>query len=84
VHVVDKTGVDDKFVYTFTFARGEDEFATETSVKESLAEIGLTLERTKGPRGFLAIDAIERPTPDGPFVFVPAPTRAQGPGGRRQ
>jgi uncharacterized protein (TIGR03435 family) len=84
VHIVDKTGNTDKFVYTFTFARGEDVFATESSVRESLGEIGLTLNKVKGPRGFLAIDAIERPTPDGPFVFVPAPARAQGPGMRRQ
>lgn len=85
-HVVDKTGVADKFVHTFVFSRGEDTFATEGYARASLEAIGLTLERTKGPRGFLVIDAIERPTPDGPFVFVPAPPRAQGPGarGRRQ
>jgi uncharacterized protein (TIGR03435 family) len=84
VHVVDKTGITDKFVYTFTFARGEDVFATESSVRESLGEIGLTLDKAKGPRGFLVIDAIERPTPDGPFVFVPAPVRAQGSGKPRR
>ena len=84
VHIVDQTGNNDKFVFTFTFARGEDVFATETSVRESLTELGLTLEKIKGPRGFLVIDAIERPTPDGPVVFMPAPARAQGPGHSRR
>ena len=45
-------------------------------------QLGLKLVKTKGPRGFLVIDAIERPTPDGPFVLVHVPTRARGAGAR--
>jgi uncharacterized protein (TIGR03435 family) len=81
-HVIDKTGVTDKFIYTFSFLRGEDAFAAESNARSAAEAIGLTLQKTKGPRGFLVIDSIERPTPDGPFVFVPAPPRAQGPGPR--
>jgi uncharacterized protein (TIGR03435 family) len=81
-HVIDKTGVTDKFIYTFSFLRGEDAFAAESNARSAAEAIGLALQKTKGPRGFLVIDSIERPTPDGPFVFVPAPPRAQGPGPR--
>jgi uncharacterized protein (TIGR03435 family) len=84
VHVVDKTGVTDKFIFEFEFSRdaasgGGDSASAFTAVEEQL---GLKLEKTKGPRGFIVIDAIERPTPDGPTVYIPA--RAQGPGGRRR
>jgi uncharacterized protein (TIGR03435 family) len=81
-HVIDKTGVTDKFIYTFSFLCGEDAFSAESNARAAAEAIGLTLQKTKGPRGFLVIDSIERPTPDGPFVFVPAPPRAQGPGPR--
>jgi uncharacterized protein (TIGR03435 family) len=78
VHIVDKTGNADKFVFTFTFARGEDVFATESSVRESLEEIGLTLEKIKGPRGFIVIDAIERPTANVPISVTPPRARSTG------
>ena len=84
VHVVDKTGITDKFMFQFEFSRDEagggDAASAFTAVEEQL---GLKLEKTKGPRGFLVIDAIERPIPDGPTVYIPAPARAQGAGGRR-
>lgn len=77
VHILDKTNIADQFVYTFEFSRGEDPQATETSVFAAVDEqLGLKLEKTKGPRGFIVIDAIERPTPDGPLVYLPA--RARG------
>jgi uncharacterized protein (TIGR03435 family) len=83
VHVNDKTGITDKFVFRFEFRRGEDAFATEASILAALEEqLGLKLEKTKGPRGFIVIDAIERPTPDGPTVFMAAPSRARGAGRR--
>jgi uncharacterized protein (TIGR03435 family) len=81
-HVIDKTGVTDKFIYTFSFLRGEDAFSAESNARAAAEAIGLTLQKTKGPRGFLVIDSIERPTPDGPFVLVHVPPRAIGPGSR--
>ena len=42
-------------------------------------QLGLKLEKTKGPRGFLVIDHIERPAPDAPAT---PPLRAAGAGGR--
>jgi uncharacterized protein (TIGR03435 family) len=84
-HVVDHTGITDKFVFAFEFQRGQDALATEGFVNSALGEqLGLKLERTKGPRGFLVIDSIERPTPDGPIQFVQVPARATGPGPRQQ
>jgi uncharacterized protein (TIGR03435 family) len=77
VHVIDRTNVTDKFVFRFDFPRDPDPLVTETGIFAAVEEqIGLKLERVKGPRGFIVIDAIERPTPDGPMVIVPA--RAQG------
>jgi uncharacterized protein (TIGR03435 family) len=35
-------------------------------------QLGLKLEPTHGPRGYLVIDAIERPTPDAPSPGPPA------------
>jgi uncharacterized protein (TIGR03435 family) len=78
-HVVDKTGVTDKFIFRFEFTRGADDFATEASMSAALEQLGLKLVHTKGPRGYLVIDHIERPTPDGPFESVP-PARMEGPG----
>ncbi len=84
VHVVDKTGVKDKFVFRFEFRRDDAIDSDSASVYTALEEqLGLKLEKTKGPRGFIVIDAIERPTPDGPLVFVSAPSRARGAGDRR-
>jgi uncharacterized protein (TIGR03435 family) len=83
VHVIDRTNVTDKFVFRFEFARDPDPLVTESAIFAALEEqLGLKLERTKGPRGFIVIDAIERPTPDGPLVMVPA--RAQGAAPRRR
>jgi uncharacterized protein (TIGR03435 family) len=77
VHVADKTGITDQFVFRFEFRRGDDAFATEAFVFAALEEqLGLKLDKIKGPRGFIVIDAIERPTPDGPLDDLPA--RARG------
>jgi uncharacterized protein (TIGR03435 family) len=86
VHVVDQTGVTDKFIFTFEFTRDQDlSDVGSTSVFAALGDqLGLQLETTKGPRGFLVIDSIERPTPDGSTVFVHVPARAVGPGTRRR
>lgn len=82
IHVIDRTNVTDKFVYRFEFTRDPDTLVTESNIFAAVEEqLGLKLDKTKGPRGFLVIDAIERPTPDGPLVHVPA--RAQGAGAPR-
>jgi uncharacterized protein (TIGR03435 family) len=84
VHVIDQTGITDRFILRLEFAREPDAADIEsTSVVTALNDqLGLKLVKTKGPRGFLVIDAIERPTPDGPFVLVPPPSRARGAGAR--
>jgi uncharacterized protein (TIGR03435 family) len=84
VHVIDQTGVTDEFVLRFEFTREPDMTDVEsTSIFAALTDqLGLKLVKTKGPRGFLVIDGIERPTPDGSPVFVKVPARAQGPGAR--
>jgi uncharacterized protein (TIGR03435 family) len=94
VHVIDRTNVTDKFIMRLEFVRedaggdaqgaGRDGAALATNGKtifDALKEIGLELEKTRGPRGFLVIDHIERPTPDGPAA--PPPARATGPGAKR-
>jgi uncharacterized protein (TIGR03435 family) len=84
VHVIDETGITDQFIMRLEFTRESDVADIEsTSVFTALNDqLGLKLVKTKGPRGFLVIDAIERPTPDGPFVLVHVPTRARGAGAR--
>jgi bla regulator protein BlaR1 len=82
VHVVDQTGITDQFVMRLEFTREPDVADIEsTSVFTALNDqFGLKLVKTKGPRGFLVIDAIERPTPDGSSVLVHVPSRARGAG----
>jgi uncharacterized protein (TIGR03435 family) len=66
VHVIDKTGITDKFVFVFEFARDPDIEGQTASVNTALEEqLGLKLTNTKAPRGFLVIDAIERPSTGG-------------------
>jgi uncharacterized protein (TIGR03435 family) len=95
-HVIDSTGVDDKFVYRFMFQRedrvqtsADEQFQSRTvvgggqpvpSLTAALDAIGLKLEKTKAPRGYLVIDHIERPTPNGPEVNALPPARAKGAG----
>jgi uncharacterized protein (TIGR03435 family) len=67
-HVIDRTRITDKFVFTFEFTRAADELNIESSgVSTALRDqLGLTISNTKAPRGFIVIDAIERPTERGP------------------
>jgi uncharacterized protein (TIGR03435 family) len=81
VHVIDNTRITDKFVFRFEFARDPDPLITESGIFAAVEEqLGLKLEKVKGPRGFLVIDAIERPSPDGPIAALPQ--RARGAGAR--
>jgi bla regulator protein blaR1 len=41
-------------------------------------QLGLTLEKITGSRGYLVIDRIARPTADGPLVSANPPARARG------
>jgi len=66
VHVIDQTGITDKFVFVFEFARDPDIDGQSASVNTALEEqLGLKLTKTKAPRGFLVIDSIERPSTGG-------------------
>lgn len=69
IHVIDETNIKDQFVFRFEFPRDPDPIVTETGIFAAVEEqLGLKLEKVKGPRGFLVIDSIERPTPDVPLV----------------
>jgi uncharacterized protein (TIGR03435 family) len=66
VHVIDQTGITDKFVFVFEFARDSDPGSESPSVGTALEEqLGLKLTKIRGPRGFIVIDAIERPSTGG-------------------
>ena len=79
LHVIDNTNSKDKFVFVFQFPRDPDPLITESGIFAAVEEqLGLKLERTKGPRGFLVIDAIERPMPDLPFEETPLRARGAG------
>ena len=95
-HVIDQTGIKDKFIIRLEFHPDENtpgivwpaDRNADTSAPQAASiftaleeQLGLKAEKTKGPRGFLVIDAIERPTPDSPFVFAAGPSRARGAGG---
>jgi uncharacterized protein (TIGR03435 family) len=73
-HVVDQTGVSDEFIIRLEFHPDEntpeikisDERAADTSAPEAASiftaleqQVGVRLEKTKGPRGFLVIDHVE-------------------------
>jgi uncharacterized protein (TIGR03435 family) len=85
MHVIDETGITDKFVIELVFRSdsvivGPDtptEVANAPTLKTALEQqLGLTLEKTTGPRGYLVIEHAEKPTPDAPI-----PSRAR-PAGR--
>lgn len=89
VHVVDETGVSDRFIIDLDYVSeqvaakaAEDPTAAATlpgggaTVFTALEEqLGVKIEKISGRRGFIVIDHAERPSPD-----EPAPMRAQGPG----
>jgi uncharacterized protein (TIGR03435 family) len=64
--VVDQTGLTDKFDFHLEYApqsaSAADDAAAAPSVFSALAELGLKLEPARGPRDFLVIDHVERPS----------------------
>lgn len=95
-HVIDQTSITGEFIIRFEFHPDENtpgirwpaEREADTSAPQAASiftaleqQLGLKIEKTRGPRGFLVIDSIERPTPDAPFAGAPA--RARGAGGRK-
>jgi uncharacterized protein (TIGR03435 family) len=96
-HVIDRTGITGAYIMRLEFHPDENtpgikwppERDADTSVPIAASiytaleqQLGLKIEKTRAPRGFIVIDAIERPTPDGPSAFAMAPARARGAGGR--
>ena len=96
-HVIDRTGIEGEFIYRLEFHPDENtpgirwppERDADTSAPMAASlftaleeQLGLKLENTRAPRGFLVIDHVERPTPDrGPALFEPLP-QSIGPGSR--
>jgi bla regulator protein BlaR1 len=63
--VLDKTGIEEKFDFHLEFAPNSadpSDERTAPSVFTALAEIGLRLEPAKGPRDYLVIDHVEKPS----------------------
>jgi uncharacterized protein (TIGR03435 family) len=67
--VVNKTGITDRVTFRLIYSGGEG-FAS--AIK---SQLGLDLRPATGPREFLILDHIERPTPDDGFA---SPGRAVG------
>ncbi len=73
-HVLDKTGIEGRFNIHLEFIRDENtsphfgdpveqpEISPGASIFTAVESLGLKLEATKGPRGYLVIDVIERPS----------------------
>jgi uncharacterized protein (TIGR03435 family) len=62
--VVDKTGINDKFDIHLTFAPENSDGVDDStpSIFAALADLGLKLEAAIGPRDFLVIDSVQKPT----------------------
>lgn len=103
-YVLDQTGVSDTFVIYMEYAPDDlvpYDFKTESptdpptapSITQVLKSLGLELQPTKGQKGYIVIDHVERPTfapaTAGASVGKPAlaeavvPARARGAGGSR-
>jgi uncharacterized protein (TIGR03435 family) len=67
MHVIDETGIRDKFIIDLTFA-SENAAAGASSAPSVFTaleqQLGLKLEETTGLRGFIVVDHAERPSPD--------------------
>ncbi len=63
--VIDKTGIAEKFDFHVEYAPDEAGFSDDPaapSIDSVLGKLGLRLERVKGPREFLVIDHVEKPS----------------------
>ena len=75
-HVLDKTGITDKFVIYLEYARDDQvpydflvlprptDPPTAPTITQALKALGLELQPTKGPKGYIVIDHAERPRID--------------------
>ena len=78
-HVIDQTAIGDDFIMRLEFHPDENtpgivwpaERDADTTAPQAASiftaleqQLGLKLEKTKAPRGFLVIDQIERPSPN--------------------
>jgi len=77
-HVIDRTGLTDDYIIRLEFHPddatpginwGERDLDTSAPRAASIftaleQQLGLKIESTRGPRGYLVIDHVERPTPD--------------------
>jgi uncharacterized protein (TIGR03435 family) len=78
-HVIDQTGISDEFLIRLEFHPDENtpgivwpgERDADTTAPQAASiftaleqQLGLKLEKTKAPRGFMVIDQIERPSPN--------------------
>jgi uncharacterized protein (TIGR03435 family) len=73
--VVNKTGITG--LQTFRLVSPAHSETPEERAAEYRKQLGLDLRSARGPREFLILDHVERPTPDAPLVV---PARATGPG----
>jgi uncharacterized protein (TIGR03435 family) len=88
-HVLDRTGVGDKFViyveyapddavpYDFRTLHESTDPPTAPTIAQALKALGLELQPVKGPKGFIVIDHAERPSMAEPAI---ASMRARGSG----
>ena len=97
-HVIDRTGLTDKFVIRLEFSSDEntprlvqrdidyppDPGPRGPGILTALDQLGLKVEAVKAPRGYLVIDHVERPAPDTFAPPAPPPARAKGPGVRNR
>jgi uncharacterized protein (TIGR03435 family) len=97
-HVIDRTGLTEKFVIRLEFSSDENtprlvqrdiDYPPNPGprgpgILTALDQLGLKIEAVKAPRGYLVIDHVERPTPDTFAPPAPPPARAMGPGVRNR
>jgi uncharacterized protein (TIGR03435 family) len=84
LHVIDRTGITDRFVFRFEFHPDDNtpgqtwpaERDADTSAPRADSlftaleqQLGLKLDKVKAPRGFIVIDHIERPRPNVPAAW---------------
>jgi len=94
-HVLDQTGLTDKYViyleyapddqvpYDFLIMPRTPDPPTAPSITQVLKSLGLELQPIKGPKGFIVVDHAERPDfagTDAPASSRQAPSRARGSG----